>query len=169
MYHPISPCSSPRPTEWRGTRRRHRSSGAHVFMMEFHISRAARRRYQFEDTLFSFNGNVIFSDLGACRSFAHRMNQVREAQKYPDRAIHAGQLFAMGLIDEASHLMMAQYRKQFDPEVMNTALDWFGGRVGTLQFDKLLLTFVEHFPGQSVMRGSQTPHQWLAGATDGMS
>ncbi len=136
-------------------------------MMEFHISRAARERYQFEHTLFSFNGNVVFADLGACRSFAHRMNQVREAHKYPDRAVHAGQLFAMGLIDEASHLVMAQYRKQFDPEVMNAALDWFGGQVGSAQFDRLLLTFVEHFPGQSVMRGVETPQQWLDGSTEG--
>ena len=94
-------------------------------MMEFHISRAARERYRFADTLFSFNGNVVFADLGACRTFAHRMNQVRDADKYPDRAVHAGQLFAMGLIDEASHVVMAQYRKQFDPEVMTAALDWF--------------------------------------------
>jgi glycosidase len=136
-------------------------------MMEFHISRAARERYQFEHTLFSFNGNVVFADLGACRSFAHRMNQVREAHKYPDRAVHAGQLFAMGLIDEASHLVMAQYRKQFDPEVMNAALDWFDGQVGSAQFDRLLLTFVEHFPGQSVMRGVETPQQWLDGSTEG--
>ena len=138
-------------------------------MMEFHISRAARQRYQFEDTLFSFNGNVIFADLGACRAFALKMNQVRETHKHPERAIHAGQLFAMGLIDEVSHLVMQQYRKKFDPEVMNAALDWFGAQVGPQEVDKLLLTFVEYFPGQSVMRGQQTPQKWLAGSTEGMS
>ncbi|HTB96341.1 MAG TPA: alpha-amylase family glycosyl hydrolase [Terracidiphilus sp.] len=138
-------------------------------MMEFHISRAARERYQFSQALFSFNGNVVFADLDACRAFAHRMNQVRDAAKNPDRAVHAGQLFAMGLIDEASHLVMAQYRKQFDPEVMTAAVDWFAGQVGTENFAKLLLTFVEHFPGQSVMRGEESPKHWLAGSTDGMS
>ena len=136
-------------------------------MMEFHISREARQRYQFDETLFSFNGNVVFADLAACRNFAHRMNQVREAHRHPDRAVHAGQLFAMGLIDEASHLVMAQYRKQFDPDVMNAALDWFGGQVGSDQVDRLLLTFVEHFPGQSVMQGKETPQQWLAGSSEG--
>ena len=63
----------------------------------------------------------------------------------------------MGLIDEASHVLMAHYRKQFDPEVMTAALDWFSARVGADQLDKLLLTFVEHFPGQSVMRGLGDP------------
>ncbi|HLY40507.1 MAG TPA: alpha-amylase family glycosyl hydrolase [Terracidiphilus sp.] len=137
-------------------------------MMEFHISRAARERYQFEDRLFSYNGNVVFGDLSACRIFAHKMNLVREAQKFPERAVHAGQLFAMGLIDEASHALMAQYRKQLDPEVMTAALDWFSARVGEDQLEKMLLTFVEHFPGQSVMRGDETPRQWLAGKTEGV-
>jgi len=137
-------------------------------MMEFHISQTARERYRFADTLFSFNGNVVFADLAACRAFAYQMNQVREAHIHPDRAVHAGQLFAMGLIDEASHLMMAEYRKKFDPEVMTTALDWFAAQVGEAEFDKLLLTFVEHFPGQSIIRGVETPQKWLAGSTEGM-
>ena len=123
-------------------------------MMEFHISRKARDRYQFAESLFSYTGNVVFADLDACRAFAYKMNQVREVEKYPERVVHAGALFAMGLIDEASHVLMARYREQFDPEVMTAALDWFSARVGGEELDRLLLTFVEHFPGVSVMRGS---------------
>ena len=134
-------------------------------MMEFHISRKARERYRFAESLFSYNGNVVFASLAACREFAHRMNQMRGADENPDQAVHAGQLYAMGLIDEASHVLMARYREQFDPEVMTSALDWFAGRVGSNELDKLLLTFVETFPGQSVMRGHETPRQWLNGKT----
>src|ERR1700691_5067024 len=136
--------------------------------MEFHISRKVRERYSFADSLFSYNGNVILASLPASREFAHRMNQVRDVQKNPDLAVHAGQLFAMGLIDEASHVLMAHYREEFDPEVMTSALDWFGAKVGAEQLDTMLLTFVEHFPGISVMRGKETAQQWLAGATDGI-
>ena len=32
-------------------------------MMEFHISRSARERYQFAESLFSFNGNVVFANM----------------------------------------------------------------------------------------------------------
>ncbi len=138
-------------------------------MMEFHISRKARERYGFSETLFSFNGNVILDNMPACREFAHRMNQVRDVERHPDQAVHAGSLYAMGLIDEASHVLMARYREQFDPDVMNAALGWFGGMVGTENLDKMLLTFVEHFPGSTVMRGKETPAQWLAGSTAGTS
>jgi glycosidase len=136
-------------------------------MMEFHISRNARERYQFAETLFSYNGNVVFANMAACRQFAYRMNLVREVDKHPERAVHAGQLYAMGLIDEASHVLMARYREQFDPEVMTSALDFFAAQVGTDQLDKMLLTFVEHFPGSTVIQGKETPREWLAGSTAG--
>jgi len=136
--------------------------------MEFHIAREARERYGFAESLFSYNGNVILASIGACRAFAHRMNQVRDVEKHPEQAVHAGQLFAMGLIDEASHVLMARYRQQFDPEVMTSALDWFGAQVGTDNVDKMLLAFVEQFPGQSVIHGQETPAQWLAGQTAGL-
>jgi len=136
-------------------------------MMEFHIAQSARERYQFAESLFSYTGNVVFANLAACREFAYRMNQVRDVEKHPELAVHAGKLYAMGLIDEASHVLMARYREQFDPEVMTSALDWFSAKVGAEELDRMLLTFVEQFPGISVIRGQQTPKQWLAGATDG--
>jgi len=138
-------------------------------MMEFHISQSARERYQFPEKLFSYTGNVIFADMAACRTFAYRMNQIRDADKYPELAIHAGALFAMGMIDEASHVLMARYREQFDKNVMVDALAWFSSQVGPEALESLLLTFVEHFPGSTVIRGLETPKQWLAGSTDGRS
>jgi len=136
-------------------------------MMEFHISRSARDRYTFAETLWAFNGNVVFANVAASRRFAHRMNQVRDAERHPERAVHAAQLYAMGLIDEASHALMARYRQQFDPNVMLDGLEFFGAQVGEKEVDKMLLGFVEQFPGSSVYRGEQTAAQWLAGSTGG--
>ncbi len=137
-------------------------------MMEFHISRKARERYQFAGTLFSYTGNVVLANPAACREFAQRMNQVRDAENHPERAVHAGKLYAMGLIDEASHVLMARYREQFDPEVMTAGLDWFAAQVGPEKLDAMLLAFVEQFPGSTIIRGVETPRQWLAGKTEGM-
>ena len=77
-----------------------------------------------------------------------------------------GSSYAMGLIDEASHVLMARYREQFDPEVMTAALDWFGAQVGADALESMLLTFVEQFPGQSVMRGRGDAGA-MAGRRDG--
>ena len=108
-------------------------------MMEFHISRGARDRYQFAEDLFSFRGNVVFANVSASREFAHRMNQVRDVQKHPERAVHAGALYAMGLIDEASHVLLERYRQELDPAVMTDALAWFSDQIGSRALDQTLL------------------------------
>jgi glycosidase len=137
--------------------------------MEFHIARAARERYQFAESLFSYNGNVILASLSACREFTHRMNTVRDTQNHPELAVHAGQLYAIGLIDEISHMLMARYREQFDPHVITSAIEWFAAQVGEDKLDAMLLAFVEQFPGSTVISGQHTPKQWLEAKTDGMT
>ncbi|WP_246153292.1 alpha-amylase family glycosyl hydrolase [Terriglobus albidus] len=95
------------------------------------------------------------------------MNQVRDVQKHPERVVHAGAIYAMGLIDEASHVLLERYRQELDPAAMTDALTWFSGYIGSHQLDRLLLSFVEQFPGSSVYRAVQTPKEWLTGSTDG--
>ena len=137
--------------------------------MEFHVSREARDRYEFDQTLFAFSGNVVFANLGASREFAFRMNKLRNAEKDPAQAINPGALYAMGLIDEMSHALVDYYRRRIDPKAMADALGWFDGRIGKEELDKTILAFVEQFPTAGVYRGEQTPAEWLAGQTDGIS
>ena len=118
-------------------------------MMEFHVSREARDRYEFSKALFTFSGNVVFANLAASREFAHRMNQVRGAERDPARAVHPGALYAMGLIDELSHALVEFYRRQLDPTAMADALAWFETRLSKPVVDKTLLAFVEQFPSAS--------------------
>ena len=44
---------------------------------EFHISRQARDRYQFDQSLFTLTGNVILANFRAAREFAQKMNAQR--------------------------------------------------------------------------------------------
>ncbi|HZU41265.1 MAG TPA: alpha-amylase family glycosyl hydrolase, partial [Terriglobales bacterium] len=136
---------------------------------EFHVSRAARDRYRFDEALFSVSGNVVFANLPAVREFAHRMNRVREAERHPELAIHPGALNAMGLIDEALHVLVAIYREQRDPKVIVDALAWFEARLGKKNLDRTLLVFAEEFPTVAVYRGEQSTEQWLKGSTGGTS
>ena len=71
--------------------------------MEFHISRRARDQYEFDQSLFSLSGNVIFANFYAARSFAQKMNNKRDLLRFPENAVRAGQINAMGLIDEILH------------------------------------------------------------------
>src|SRR4051794_3669296 len=147
---------------------RKRKTGT-MALMEFHISRATRDRYHTDQALFSFSGNVVFADVKASRELAHSMNQVRGTEDDPARIVHPGALFAMGLIDEASHLLVDHYRKTVAPQAITDALQWFSSRLGAQRFDELLLCFVQEFPGSTVYRAEETAEEWLAGTTDGIS
>ncbi|HUB17953.1 MAG TPA: alpha-amylase family glycosyl hydrolase [Acidobacteriaceae bacterium] len=135
-------------------------------MMEFHIAREVRDRYQVSDTLFNFVGNVIFADLASCRELAYRMTEVRAASGLDP--IHPGALFAMGLIDEISHAIVARYRQSRDPQVSQAALQWFAQRVGEGNIERLLRAFVEEFPNIAVYRGEVPLDRWLDRSTEGL-
>src|SRR4030065_2313569 len=92
--------------------------------MEFHISRHARNLYQFDDMLFSLTGSVIFANFHAVRLFTQKINSRRNLIAFPEQAVRAGQINAMGLIDEILHLVIQVYREQRDPAPWNKALDW---------------------------------------------
>jgi len=138
-------------------------------MMEFHISREARNRYQVSDALFNFVGNVIFGDLASCRELAFRMTEIRAAQGDTNAAVNPGALFAMGLIDEVSHALVAQYRRNRDPQVTRTALTWFWERVGEENVERLLRSFIEEFPNAAIYRGDEQLDKWLNGSTEGLA
>src|SRR6185312_6102855 len=85
----------------------------------------------------------------------------------PDRLIHGGALFAMGLIDELNHALVASYRAEIDPAVFSQAIRWFAAQAKPEELEKLLLQFTEQFPNTAIFRGEVTPRQWLNASTDG--
>ena len=135
---------------------------------EFHVSRAARDRYGFDDALFSLTGNAVVADLAASRRFARLMNEARDAARHPERAVHAGALNAMGLIDEVLHLVLALYREQRDPHAITDVLALLEARLGNAALHKLLVSFAGEFPTVAVYRGRQKAAAWLEGSTGGL-
>ncbi len=140
--------------------------------MEFHIARSLRERLDVGDLLFSYTGNVVFANIAAARKLALALNKAREEENGgipdPKRQVNAGALYAMGLIDELSHAMVARYRKETDPAVLTDALKWFTAQTGAQQVDKLLRAFTESFPNSEIHSGKLTVDEWLAGETEGL-
>jgi hypothetical protein len=87
-------------------------------IMEFHISREARDYYQFDQALFLLSGNVVLPSFHSARLLAQKMNDRRDLLRFPERAVSAGQINAMGLIDEILHYVVALYRSEMGPQVM---------------------------------------------------
>ncbi|MBN1246491.1 MAG: alpha-amylase, partial [Anaerolineae bacterium] len=134
---------------------------------EFHISRESRSRYDVDDTLFALDGNVIFANFRAARQLAQRINERRDVVVHPELAVRASELNAMGLVDEILHHVIAEYRRQRNPQVMGEALTYLAEHVGAEALDDVLLAFVQEFPPLPVHRGEMTAAAYLSAETAG--
>ena len=134
---------------------------------EFHVSKAARDRYEFDRALFQTSGNVIIPDFPAARAFARRMNERADTARFPDRVVHAAELNAMGLIDEISHHAIEIYRRTVNPNVMSDAMAALVAQLPPDRLDHVLARFVEEFPPLAVYRDGRDPAAYLAGETEG--
>jgi glycosidase len=137
-------------------------------VLEFHVSRKARDLYQFDQTLFYLSGNVIFANFHAARVFAQKMNERRDLVRFPEQAIKAGQINAMGLIDEILHYVVGLYREQRNPHVFRQALDWLDERLGEEAVDTALYRFADEFPPLVVYRQEVALEDYMEGETAGV-
>ena len=137
--------------------------------MEFHVSREARDRYRFDESLFTLTGNVIFANFHAARVFAQRMNERRDLVSFPEQAVKAGQINAMGLIDEISHYVVQIYREQRNPQAIELALGWLYEHVGRKATEQALRRFAGEFPPLAVYRREIGLDEYLEGETAGVS
>lgn len=137
-------------------------------LYEFHISRRSRERYQFDETLFATSGNVIFANFHASRTFAQKMNQKRDLARFPEQAVRAGQINAMGLIDEILHLVSGLYRREKNPAAGEQALNWLHDKVGAEVVQSTLRRFAQEFPPAAVYRRQIELDEYLNSETGGV-
>lgn len=135
--------------------------------MEFHISRRAREKYQFDQALFSYNGNYIFADFHSVRLFAQKMNALRDLVTYPESAVKAGQLNAMGLIDEIFHHIFTLYRQEIGEDTNAKLLKYLQFKMEKERLDSILSVFISQFPPLDVYSGKITPQKYLTSKTKG--
>src|SRR5215468_8672836 len=137
--------------------------------MEFHICRSIRERINLDDLLFSYTGNVLFANVSASRNLAERLNALTDIHGAAEKTVSGAALFAMGLIDELSHALVAKYRRSKDPLVLKDGLGFVANEVGAQQRDQLLLAFTKQFPNVAVFRKEVTAEEWLEERTEDLS
>jgi predicted flap endonuclease-1-like 5' DNA nuclease/glycosidase len=125
-------------------------------MLEFHILRSVRDRHNFDEALFTISGRVIFADFAAARRFAATLNAVS-----PGRNARAGDINAMGLIDEVLHGLLLEYRENHAPKLWQEALEALKTQYGE-RLDATLARFAQEFPPTPVYKGNQKLEDYLA-------
>jgi len=136
--------------------------------MEFHVTRKAREKYQFDELLFSYNGNVIFANFQASRNFAHLMNQQRVDPSDTSTYIAPGQINALGLIDEIFHLVLNEYYKANGSPLRQALYAHLEQSLGTARLLSTLRSFNQQFPPVAVYAGEKSVDEYLAESTLGV-
>jgi glycosidase len=134
--------------------------------MEFHVNARVRRECDFDESLFASSGNVVFANLKAARVFVERYNKRVDGKKHPERYLKAGQLNAMGLIDEIFHYVARLYRERVLSTLIEGAEAAIVQSIGKKRLDEILLAFATEFPAMAVYRGKTDPEAWLSGTGD---
>ena len=128
---------------------------------EFHVSRTIRDLCGFNGALFSSSGNVIFTSMTNVRQFAQKLNDLFEKRGQHSSRISAGNLNAMGLIDEIFHFVCMLYRRDTNHQVMAQALAELDRQYGRQAMNELLELFNTEFPPTDVYKNNLTVQQYL--------
>jgi hypothetical protein len=122
-----------------------------------------------ETELFSLRGNVVLSDFRATRALAARLNASSDAAARPEGNVRAGQLNAMGLIDEILHYVVACYRERVQKDIFETALLQLKAKLGGKTIDELVTVFGVSFPPGEVYAKKRSLRDYLSASTGGES
>ncbi len=133
-------------------------------LKEFHVSAASRDAHGFDEAMFSSSGRVVFTNFAAARRFAQSLNA-----RNPSRGARAGDVNAMGLIDEVLHALIAEYRTRQKPNLWREALQTLEATLGADRVAITLQTFGRDFPPVAVYQKRVTLQTYLKGSTDGVS
>jgi len=144
-----------------------RASSRHSALMEFHIDREVRREYGLKNSLFALTGNVILTDMRQTRELAAKFNAKQKSGS--ERYIRAGQLYAMGLIDEILHYVVALYREQVQPDAFDRGLQRLETNLSESKTNGLLTAFSEQFPPKPVYTGEKVVPEYLQSSDEGIS
>ena len=138
-------------------------------MKEFHVTKIARDKYQFDEALFSKNGNVIFANFHASREFAHKLNQFRTNIDDLDSLASPADINALGLIDEIYHQVVEEYYKTHGRSIQIALARFLINRLGYEKTVDTLVKFNEQFPPVPVYQGKQTIQEYLKESDHGVN
>lgn len=129
---------------------------------EFHISKAVRDKCNFSQSLYSSTGNVIITSLQSVRIFTERLNKYFDSLGMSEKRVSAGQINAMGLIDEILHYVSMLYRRDGIKASFEGALSALDEKFGREKIDEMLKNFCEEFPPTAVYRGEVGVEEYLS-------
>ena len=142
------------------------SPKAHYGTYHFHVAKWARELYEIDDYLFKLDGNVILANLFQSRLLIKQMHDKKEIIAIDEEKVTAGNLFAMGLIDEILHVVIAKYKEDINKDIITTLNQFILSYFKPDSVSKIFSKFIEHYPPLEVYRQTTSESVYLKGETN---
>lgn len=141
--------------------RKDRIANLYYPVFEFHIARSIRNEYQIDDSFFSTNGKIIFANFHAAREFVYKFNM----RRHPDRKFFAGDMKALGVMEELFHLVIREYEKQNNTNLFANADKHLQTVIGRDKLNLIFYDFIDKFPPSAIYCGQISIAKYLKGST----
>jgi len=138
-----------------------------MIKFDFHISKAARQKYDLDQSLFSITGSLIIANFKQARILSDKINSKRKTAGLVDQLVTPGELYALGLLHEVFHFIIRKYEQDENPAVFKRANTFLKKDIGEKDLYNILLSFVEEFPPLPVFKKRVSPKKYLSGSTGG--
>ncbi len=132
---------------------------------EFHISKAARLKYKFNESFYSVTGDLIVASPASARIISEKINNVRKSESDFANLVTPGEVNALGLIHEIYHYLIRRYEENENPDVFKRGLEYLRTKLNPADLNNVLLTFINEFPPLNVFHKKETPEEYLKGKT----
>lgn len=141
--------------------------------MEFHINGDIRKKCNLKSALFSSCGNIIFENISEVHNFVFNFNSLVNKGLFGEGQAHlkAGELNAMGILDEVLHYVLRLYRQNVDADFFVKGYEFIEKEFKNKNLhslDFLLKEFCKDFPPKDVYTDKLSLDEWFE-STDGSS
>ncbi|GAB6088526.1 alpha-amylase family glycosyl hydrolase [Spirochaeta dissipatitropha] len=119
----------------------------------YHIHRDFRQEYDPDGNRIGISSEEsMLSGVRTPALLAYEMNSRRNIALHPEKAVSAGELTAMSLLDEIYCYLIELYQDQYGDEILKNCMQEIEQRLGSTAMERLLLTFAENHPPSTVFR-----------------
>ena len=132
----------------------------------FHVSKAARNKYDFDKTLFSINGDLIIADFRQARILTNKINAKRKSEGDSAGFVTSGHLNALGLLHEIFHYLIRIYEDVENPGVLDRGIKYLLTHIEEKELNKVLHEYINEFPPLEVFKGKISSEEYLNGKTE---
>lgn len=131
----------------------------------FHVTKWARELYEIDDYLFKLEGNLVLTNLFQARIFLKQLHDKKHIVSYDEEKVTAGNLFALGLISEVLHVVVAKFKQDINPNTFADLSEFNATYFNSDSIQQTMQTFLEQFPPVEVFRKTTSSAEYLAGKT----